>query len=126
MSVNYNTTLINTRLQDVVTAIDAGSAHGVLKLLTSLATTLSSIELAKPCGTVSGGVLTFSGMSLIDPAAVAGGIATTALITDSNGATIISGLTVGTSSASDIVMSPSATIVAGDTIAITTATITGR
>lgn len=126
MSVNYPTTLINTRLQDVVTAIGAGGSAGLLKLLDSVGTTLSSMQLAQPCGTVSGGVLSFGGLSLIDPAASTSGTAAAARIEDSTGSTVISGLTVGISSAFDIVLSPSAVIVAGQTIAITQATITGH
>jgi hypothetical protein len=126
MSVIYPVSLINTRLQDVVTAIGAGGSPGVLRLLNSAGTTLSSLQLAQPCGSVAAGVLTFGGMSLIDPAAAASGTAAGARIEDSSGNTIISGLTVGTSSAFDIVLSPTAAIVAGNTIAITQGTITGH
>ena len=126
MSVIYPVTLLNTRLQDVVNAIDAGPAAGVLRLLNSGGSTLSSLALAKPSGSVGGGILTFLGLSLVDPAAAASGLATAARIEDSTGSTVISGLTVGTSSAFDIVLSPSAAIVAGNTIAITQATITGH
>ena len=126
MSVIYPVTLINPRLQDVVNAIDAGPAAGVLRLLDSGGSTLSSLALAKPSGSVSGGILTFLGLSLIDPSAAASGTAAAARIEDSTGTTVISGLTVGTSSAFDIVLSPSAAIVAGNTIAITQATITGH
>src|SRR3977135_308915 len=107
MSVIYPVTLLNTRLQDVVNAIDAGPAAGVLRLLNSGGSTLSSLALAKPSGSVGGGILTFLGLSLIDPAAAASGLATAARIEDSTGSTVISGLTVGTSSAFDIVLSPS-------------------
>lgn len=126
MSVVYTIPVINTRLQDVVNAIDAGPAAGVLRLLNSGGSTLSSLALAKPSGSVSGGILSFLGLSLVDPAAAASGLATAARIEDSTGTTIISGLTVGTSSAFDIVLSPSAAIVAGNTIAITQGTITGH
>lgn len=126
MSVVYTIPVINTRLQDVVNAIDAGPAAGVLRLLNSGGSTLSSLALAKPSGSVSGGILSFLGLSLVDPAAAASGLATAARIEDSTGTTIISGLTVGNTSASDIVLSPSATIVAGNTIAITQGTITGH
>ena len=126
MSVNYPVSLINTRLTDVVNAIDAASPPGTLRLLNSGGTTLSSLQLAKPCGTVASGVLTFNGLSLVDPAAAASGTATGARIEDGSGNTIISGLTVGANGTFDIVLSPTATIVAGNTIAITAATITGH
>ena len=126
MSVNYSITVLTNRLQQVVNAIDAGATNGVLRLLNSGGTTLSSLSLARPCGVAASGVLTFSGMSLIDPAAVATDSATSARVEDGDGTTIISGLTVGTGSTSDVVMSPTNFITAGQTVAITAATITGN
>lgn len=127
MGVIYPVLVINGRLQVVEAAIDAGSGAGSLKLLDSGGNTLSTLALADPAGTVAGGVLTFQGMSLVDPAAAASGTATTARIEDSTGATVISGLTVGPPTAStDIVLSPTNIIVAGQTIAITAGTITGH
>lgn len=126
MSATYTTPIINTRLQAVVTAIDAGASSGILRLLTAFGSVLSSIQLAKPSGSVASGIIQFAGLSLVDPAASASGTATAARIEDSTGATVVSGLTVGTSSAFDIVLSPTAAIVAGNTIAITAATITGH
>lgn len=126
MSVNYPTSLLTSRLQLVANAIDAGATNGVLRLLNSAGTTLSSLSLARPCGVAVGGVLTFSGMSLIDPAAVATDSARAARVEDGDGNTIISGLTVGTGSTSDIVMSPTNFITAGQTVAITAASITGN
>lgn len=126
MSVVYPVSLINTRLTDVVNAIDAAVPPGTLRLLNAGGATLSSLQLAKPSGTVAAGVLSFSGLALIDPAAAVSGIATGARIEDGNGTTVISGLTVGTGSTSDIILSPTAAIVAGNTIAITVATITGH
>lgn len=125
MSPNYNVNVINSRLQAVTSAIDAGAAAGNLKLLDSNGNTLSTLALAKPCGSVASGVITFLGMSLVDPAAAASGTATAARIEDSTGTTVISGLTVGTAVA-DIVLSPTNIITAGQTIAITTGTITGH
>ncbi len=125
MSPNYNVNVINSRLQVVTSAIDAGAAAGNLKLLDSIGTTLSTLALSKPSGSVAGGILTFLGMSLVDPAAAASGTATAARIEDSTGTTVISGLTVGTFG-TDIVLSPTNVITAGQTIAITTGTITGH
>ena len=127
MSVDYNITVRTNRLQQVVNAIDAGATNGVMRLLNIGGTTLSSLSLARPCGVAASGVLTFSGMSLIDPAAVATDSAKFARVEDGDGNTIISGLTVGTvGSTSDIVMSPTNFITAGQTVAITAATITGN
>jgi len=127
LSVNYSITVLTNRLQQVVNAIDAGATNGVLRLLNSGGTTLSSLSLARPCGVAASGVLTFSGMSLIDPAAAATDSATVARVEDGDGNTIISGLTVGTAgSTSEIVMSPTNFITAGQTVAITAASITGN
>lgn len=123
MSVTYNTTLKNTRMTDVVTSI---GATGFLNIYTAgLATLLATIPLANPAGTVSGGVLTFSGTPLTESSANASGTAAAATITTASaggGTTVISGLTVS-SSAGDIVLS-STNIVAGQPVTITSASIT--
>jgi len=126
MSVDYSVAVINSRLQQVVNATDAGVGPGVLRLLDSVGGTLSSLALSKPSGTVSNGVIQFLGLSLIDPAAAAGGFAVAARVEDSAGTTIYSGLSVGTSTASEVILSPTNLITAGETIAITAATITGH
>lgn len=127
MPVNYSLTVINNRLTQVVNAIDGGSSNGILRLLGGN-TVLSSFTLTKPCGTVAGGLLTFSGMSLVDQSAAASGTSTGGRIEDSAGNIVVSGLVVnGISSAvTDIFLSPSASIVAGQAVAITAATITGN
>lgn len=123
MSVVYNTTLKNTRMTDVVTAIGAA---GYLNIYTAgLATLLASIPLANPAGTVSAGVLTFSGTPLSDSSADASGTAAAATISTAisgGGTVIVTGLTVS-SSAGDIVLS-STNIVAGQPVTITSASIT--
>lgn len=126
MSVNYNVTVRTNRLQQVVNAIDGGGGSGVLRLLDGGGNILSSFQLATPSATVAGGVATFNGLSLIDPSAAASGATTAARIEDFVGSQIITGLTVGTSSASDIVMSPTNVIAAGQVVAIAAATITGN
>lgn len=125
MTVVYNGTLRNTRLQDVATAIDAGGAPAVLRLLSGGGTVLSSLSLSRPCGTVAGQVLTFAALTA-DPAAVNSGTATAARIDDSNGSNVISGLTVSSAAGSDIILTPTATIVAGQAVQITSATISGN
>lgn len=127
MSVNYNLTVRNNRLQQGESAIDAGGANGVLRLLDGSGNILSSLPLARPAGVVSGAVLQFQGLSLIDPAAASSGVAVGARIEDSNGIAVVSGLTVGgVGATTDIVFSPTNTIVAGQTVAIQQATITGN
>ena len=126
MSVNYPLALLTSRLQLVIDDIDDGATNGWLRLLDSGSNVLSSLQLARPMGIASAGVLTFQGLSLIDPAASASGVATLARIEDGDGNIIISGLTVGGGTVPvDIAISPN-TIIAGQTVAITAATITGN
>jgi hypothetical protein len=123
MAVIYNTTLKNTRMTDVVTAI--GTAGFLNIYTTGLGILLSTIPLANPAGTVTGGVLTFSGTPLTQASATASGTAAAATVTTATGGTgtvIISGLTVSSSSG-DIVLS-STNIVAGQPVTITSASIT--
>ena len=125
MSIAYNLAVSNARLQAVANAIDAGLGNGVLRLLDSGNSIISSIAFSKPCGTVSDRVLTFSGMSLIDVSAARSGNIVAARIEDSAGNVVISGLTAaGVPSIADLVMSPSNAVQAGQTVAITAATIT--
>lgn len=122
MSVTYNTTLKNTRMTDVVTAI---GATGFLNLYSATSVLLATIALANPAGTVTSGVLNFSGTPLTEASANASGTATSANVTTATGGTgtvIISGLTVSSTSG-DIVLS-STNIVAGQPVTITSASIT--
>lgn len=122
MPVVYSTTVKNSRLTVVRDAIDAGSAAGVLEIGTSgMGTVLATIPLADPCGSVSAGVLTLS-TPVSDTNADATGTAAEARIKDSDGTTIISGLTVGTTGAN--INLSSVGITAGDTVSITSAAIT--
>lgn len=125
MSVNYNVNVINSRLTDVATAIDAGGAPGALRFFDG-GTLLSTITLVRPCATVAAGVLTFLGGTLSDPSATASGTASSATISDSVGTVVISGLTVSTSTSADITLTPTAAILAGQTIALTGAQIVGH
>ena len=125
MSVVYDISLKNTRMSAVVSAIDNGGA-GSLLFGTSLgfggANLLATITFNATCGTVSGGVLTFSGTPLVDSSAANTGTATEGEVEDGVGHVVISGLTIGTS-ATDIVLS-STSIVSGQSVTITAATIT--
>jgi hypothetical protein len=125
LPVNYNVSTRNNRLQQVANAIDAASPPGNLNLLDGGGNVLAVFQLQQPVGTISGGVLTFSGLSLICPAASQTGTALFANCTDGNGTIVISGLVVN-GNLPDILLTPTQTITAGQTVAITAATITGN
>ncbi len=123
MSVNYSVATINSRLNAVISNIDAGSSVGRIRLLSPSAGTVSLIPLQKPSGTVGTGILTFSGLPLVGPTLLSTNIVA-ADIEDSTGLVVISGLTVGQSTSYDIIMG--ITLVdAGQNITLTSATITG-
>jgi hypothetical protein len=128
-SVDYQLDAINARLQGTANTIDGGGGNGLLFLLAG-PTVVSTISLARPCGTVNGGVLTFSG-TLLDPAAAATGAVDGAMIEDSTGATVITGLTVGVPGQDgppDIIISNglnSTLIATGQTVQVLSAKITG-
>ena len=121
MSVTYNNTLKSTRMTDVVTAI--GSA-GYIEIGTAgMTTILATINLPNPAGTVTAGVLTFSGTPLVDSSSDNTGTAAAARVRASGAVDIITGLTVGATAGFDIILS-SVSIVAGQPTTITTASIT--
>lgn len=126
MPVNYNINVETQRLQVVANAVDAGPSNGFMRVLDTGNNILSSFQLSRPMGVASAGVLTFNGLSIIDAAAAASGIPTGARLEDSTGVIVASGLTVGLSTASDIIISPAQFITAGQTVALTAATITGN
>ena len=127
MTVVYSSTAIDDRLDGVVTAIDSGGGPGSLKLYAGVSV-ISTIALAFPCGTVSGGILTFSG-TLLDPSAAATGSVNAAAIANSNGDTIVSGLSVGIPlSGADIVINNglnTTLINAGQVVSVLSAQIIG-
>lgn len=127
MSVVYSSTAIDDRLLGVVAAIDSGGSNGSF-VMRQGGTVLSTISLAVPCGTVSGGVLTFSG-TLIDPSAAATGTVDTVVIKNSAGDTIVSGFTVGIPlSSAEVIISNglnSKVITAGQVVQLQSAQITG-
>lgn len=90
MAIIYSQTVINARLQGVVTSI--GNA-GLLRLLAG-GNLVSTITLANPCGVVGGGVLTFT-VPVFDLSATGTGVADSAVIEDAGSNLMISGLTVG-------------------------------
>lgn len=124
MAVTYSTTVKNTRLSAVVTALGNGAKLVIGNAATaggSITSALATIILNNPVGTVSNGVLTFSGLPLSD-VADATGTANSARLEDSSGTVVCSGLTVGTSSA-DILISSTA-VTTGQTVTLTSGAIT--
>lgn len=121
MAVTYTTAVKNARLSAVVSQI---GSTGVLEIgTTGMASVLATIALDATAGTVSGGVLTFSGFPKSDASADASGTAAAARIrTATAGTDIVTGLTVGTSG-QDINLN-STSISAGQTVTINSATIT--
>jgi hypothetical protein len=126
MSVTYSTATKTARMAAVITQIDGTSSAGLLKITNGTGgtgTVLATIALARPCGTASAGVLTFSGLPKSDTSADATGTAYGAIITDQDGTTCISGLTVGTSGA-DIIIDNQSIVAAQTVTLIATSTIT--
>ena len=127
MSITYASSVIDTRLQAVITAIDSGVGGGRIQLgTTGMALVVSTVTLNKPCATVSSGVLTFSGTPLVDPSAAAGGFVTTARFTNSAGSVVASGFTVGTSSATADIVINLQNVGANSIVTFVSGTITGR
>ena len=124
MAVTYSNTVKQARMTAVRDQIDGGSGPGVLEIGTAaMGTTLATITLGDPSGTVAGaGVLTLSGFPRSDTAADASGTAAAARIRDSNGNVVISGLTVGTSG-TDVILD-SLSITSGQTVTINSAVFT--
>jgi len=124
MTVIYGAGTRTSRMNAVVTAIDAGSGAGKLKIgTTAMASTLAVLTLTDPCGTVSGDVLTLDfSPAISDTSADNTGTAAAATITDSDDNVIVSGLTVGTSGTNIVLDSVS--ITAGQTVTITAGTLT--
>lgn len=123
MAVVYTTAVKDARMTAVRDQIDLGAGAGVLQIGTAgMATVLAEITLNDPSGTVSGGVLTLSGFPKSDSSANATGTAAAARIRDSAGTDVITGLTVGTSSA-DIILD-NTSINTSQVVTINSATIT--
>ena len=121
MTVTYNAALKDTRMNAVVTAIDAGTSFGVLEIGTAgFSTSLVSITLQKPSFTEASGVITAAGVPLSGTASATGTAA--ARIKDSSGTIVVSGLTVGTSG-TDVILN-STSITTGQTVTLTSGTIT--
>jgi hypothetical protein len=124
MAVTYSTAAKTARMNAVISQIDAGTGTSTIEIGTaSMASVLAVFDLPSPCGTASGGVLTFDmDPDLSDASANASGTAAEARIKDGDGTVVISGLTVGTSGA-DVILD-SVSITSGQTVTLTTGSIT--
>jgi hypothetical protein len=115
MSVTYRSSLKTTRMQAVADDIDSGAGAGTLEIGTAgMAVVLATFTCDDPCGLVVVDTLSFSGLTKSETAS-GSGVAAVAQFKNSTGSVIISGLTVGTSGA-DIIIAPSTSITAGDTV----------
>ena len=122
MPVTYAAALKTARMNEVLTAIDAGAGAAKLEIGTAgMATVLATITLADPAGSVIGDVLTLT-MPQSDPSADAGGIAAEARIRDSANNDVVTGLTVGTAGTNVVLDNDN--IAAGQQITINSAIIT--
>lgn len=124
MAVTYSTACKTARMEAVVAQIDAGAGTSTIEIGTAgMASVLAVFDLPDPCGTVTNGVLTFDmDPDLVDASANASGTAAEARIKDGDGTVVISGLTVGTSGA-DVILD-SVSITSGQTVTLTTGSIT--
>lgn len=124
MAVTYSTACKTARMEAVVAQIDAGAGTSTIEIGTAgMASVLAVFDLPSPCGTVTNGVLTFDmDPDLTDSSANNDGTAAAAQIKNGDGTAVITGLTVGTSGA-DINLD-SVSITTGQTVTLTTGTIT--
>lgn len=122
-SFSYSTSLKNTRMDAITTAI---GASGRLRMYPTGTTTCSGTIIADlalsatAAPAASGGVLTFS--SITSATATSSATAICATMTTSGGTVVVDGLTVGTS-ATNIVLN-SNVISSGQTVSVTSATLT--
>lgn len=95
MPIKVTVAVRNAMAQDIVDAIDAGAANGIVKILSGIQpvgphiaisdqVALSEHLLSKPCATIANGIITFAPIS-DDDFANATGAATWARFFDSNG-----------------------------------------
>ena len=122
MAVVYNSSLKSTRMAAVISAIDANASAGTIEICTAaFAAVLVTITLSKPSFSESGGVITMLG---VPKSGIASGTGTAAAarIKDGGGTTVVNSLTVGTSGAD--VNLDSTSITTGQTVTLTSGTIT--
>lgn len=129
MTIAYNETIRNARLQEVADAINAGTGAGLLRIYNgtrpstggTVTTLLAELTLSDPCqASITGGVLTFDTITS-DASANNSGTATWFRIVDSDANFVLDG-DVGTSGA-DLNLNTTS-IVAGQSVAVVSAAIT--
>ncbi len=124
MAVTYTTTLKNTRMDAVTTAIGASGylVIGDATLAAPATGILAKIPLsATAFGAASGGSITLNGLPL-SVAATGTGTASKAQLWTSGNSAIVTGLTVGTSGA-DVIVGTTA-ISTGNTVQVTAGSLT--
>jgi hypothetical protein len=122
VAVNYVATLKSSRMAAVITAIDVHASPAYIEIgTTAMAATLVTIVMGDPSFAESGGVITMQG---VPKSGVASGTGTAAAarVRTGGGADVITGLTVSTSGA-DINLN-SVSISGGQTVTLTSGTIT--
>lgn len=134
MAITYSSTLRTTRITAVLTAINAGSGAGKLKLYNGTksdaagSTLLATVTLADPAGTISGQVLNLDCdpvlTATVDAAATSTGKnATWARFTDSDDAMVADMTVTATGGGGDIELS-NVTLIAGGEVSIDSGVIT--
>jgi hypothetical protein len=122
LAVTYASGLKSTRMAAVITAIDVAAPVAYIEIGTAgMAATLVTIALSDPSFTESAGVITMAGAPK-SGTATGTGTAAAARIRTGAAADVVTGLTVGTSG-SDINLN-STSITTGQTITLTSGTIT--
>lgn len=124
MAVTYSTAVKTARMEAVVAAI---GTSGKLVFMTSADAVVCTFTLASTAGTVTAGVLTFSDANggtagILNTTGSANGVVAKAKITTSADVNIITGFTVGTSSADFII--DNTNVAVGQSVTVTSASIT--
>lgn len=124
MAVTYSTAVKTSRMEAVVAAI---GTSGKLVFMTSADAVVCTFTLASTAGTVTAGVLTFSDANggtagILNTTGSANGVVAKAKITTSADVDIITGFTVGTSSADFII--DNTNVAVGQSVTVTSASIT--
>jgi hypothetical protein len=127
MPITYSTTVKDARMTVVRDAVDGtgGSPNEPGRLQIGnlgFALVLAEFTFSFPCGTVSGGVLTFSGMPK-ETTALNTGTAAEGRFMDSHGAVVASGIPVGTAGTNIIIIS-TLTVTSGNALTLNSAAIT--
>lgn len=132
MAIGLSTTIRNARLTAIVDAIDGGSGAGTLKIYSGVRpatggalsgnTLLATLTFTDPCGSVSGGVLTFDTITA-DASADDDGTATWARLADSAG-TFCLDLGCGESGSGKEIIFNSANFTSGGEVSISSMQIT--